>query len=134
YNGDVVNGAGSSNAPRSCSRSITAPSLAGFPDQAEARPPPSDRRRLFRPFATGPAHVLDVEPGLPLAQDGVVDAPLVAQPDHRGPFAGDPGEAQRGVLLVVAQRPLVLGLAVAGAQHAQVLLVLAAYPSGDLRV
>jgi hypothetical protein len=73
------------------------------------RPPRQVRAWLVGHFAPGQAYVFDAEPGLHLAQDGVVDASLVAQPDHGGPFAGDHGQAQCGVLLVVAQRRLVTG-------------------------
>jgi hypothetical protein len=39
---------------------------------------------LFGRLAPGQAHLLDVEPGLDLAQDDVVDPALVAQPQHGG--------------------------------------------------
>ena len=69
-----------------------------------------------------------------LAQNGVVDAALVAQPDHGGAFVSQDGQARRGVLLVVPQRGLVVGALVAGVKDAQVLLVLAADPAGNVRV
>lgn len=75
--------------------------------------------------------VFDVEPGLQLAQDGVVDALLIAQPDHGGSLRAIAARRSAVYCLVVGQRRLVLGRFVADAQHAQVLRVLAAYPSGD---
>ena len=84
-------------------------------------------------LAAGQPHLLDVQPGLELAQHDVVDALLVAQPDHGGPLAGEQGEPQRGVLLLVAQHRLVV-VVDAGVHDVQVLLVLAAGPLDHLGV
>src|ERR1700740_3356214 len=79
-------------------------------------------------LALGQADLLDVEPGLYLAQHDVVDAVLVPQPDHGGALAGEHRQAQRGVLLVVPPRGLVVGAGVVGSQQAQVLFVLPPQP------
>jgi hypothetical protein len=92
------------------------------------------RRLVLSPFgllgflAPGQPDLLDVQPGLDLAQHGVVDAALVAQPEHDGALAGQHGLAQRRVLPVVVQGRLVRGVAVVGVQQAQVLGVLALEP------
>jgi hypothetical protein len=53
--------------------------------------------RLSRQLAPGQADFLDVEPRLDLAQDGAVNAALVAQPEHGCALVGDHNQAQGGV-------------------------------------
>ncbi|MFG2481043.1 hypothetical protein [Streptomyces fagopyri] len=58
------------------------------------------------------ADFFDVERGLHLAQDGVVDAVCVPELDHGVAFVGDGGQAQDGVLLGLSQCGVGLGLIV----------------------
>src|SRR6185437_12613241 len=44
-------------------------------------------------LAPGQAHLLDIKPGLYLAQDDVVDAALVTEPEHGGALVGQYGPA-----------------------------------------
>lgn len=71
------------------------------PPWVRAKPPrPAPRAvRLFEGVGAAQADFLDVEGGLYLAQDGVVDAVCVAQFDDGVAFVGDGGQAQGGVLL-----------------------------------
>jgi hypothetical protein len=80
--------------------------------------------RSFGQLPVGQAYFLDVEPGLDLAKDGVVDAAFVAEPDEGGALAGEQRETQFGVLLLQAQCEG--AVAAVGVQDQQVRLVLGA--------
>lgn len=58
-------------------------------------------------------YLFEVEPGLDLAQYGVVDALLVPQPEHGGPLAVQQCRTEVGVLLIAPDRRVAV---IAGAQ------------------
>ena len=69
-------------------------SVVGMPAILPRGPRLDGRRRSLDELAPGQPHLLDVEPGLDLAQHDVVDALLVAQPRTPRALAGEEGERE----------------------------------------